>query len=244
MKLKPPCPAIDFTSHSIEEQQVSLSELRGKPLILSFFRDAACPFCNMRVFEYTKKFEEWDELGIVVIAVFSSSNNQIREFVTQHPRPFITIGDPQLSIYNKYGIEESANGLLKALLFRFPRIINGFRLGAKADPKKPNGKLIPADFLISPSGKIVDLWYGGNASDHMPMKRIERFVSKVRVLRDKQAAKRALRIARNSQTSVHSDVNPMTITEPSLTTFESAVEDANTKTRGKRRQAVLHVKPS
>jgi len=188
MKLVTPCQSPDFIAQDIAGRTIQLSNYIGRPVVLSFFRDAGCPFCNMRVFEYTQKHAEWDALGIIVIAVFSSSSDEIREFVSRNPRPFITIGDPELNIYQRYGIEQSLWGLFKALIFKLPTIVRGYQAGAEPDRRNPNGKLIPADFLIAPNGQIIDSWYGRNASDHMPMKRMERFVEKVRVVRRKQMA--------------------------------------------------------
>jgi len=190
MKLSAPCLAQDFQAHDTNGNLFKLSDYKGKPIILSFFRDASCPFCNMRVYEFTQKYKEWEKLGIVVVAIFSSPANQIQNFITKHPRPFISIGDPELLIYDKYGIKSSHIGLIKALLFKIPRLVNGIKKGAKTDFKNPNGYIIPADFMISPNGKIVDLWYGRDVADHMPMKRVESFVNRVRLLRQQQLKNR------------------------------------------------------
>ena len=242
MKVQPPCVAIDFTAHTIEEQTLRLSALRGKAVILSFFRDAASPFCNKRVFEYSEKFKEWDELGIVVVAVFSSNNHEIREFVAKHPRPFISIGDPQLAIYNKYGVEESSNGLFRALLFCLPRLLSGFRLGANVNIKDSMGGTNPADFLISPTGKIVDLWYGDNPCEHMPMKRIEKFVSKVRRARIKQAERRKMRKLVDRDKDSHLNAHSMSLSEMSVTVVSPL--RSQTKVSNKKDQTTFKTKPS
>ncbi len=189
MRLNKSNQAIEFEAQDINGNTIRLSDFLGKPVVLSFFRDASCPFCNMRVFEYTKKFDKWRKQGIEVITVFTSDNEKIQRFVQKNPRPFFTIGDPDLRIYQQYGVDQSVSGLLKALLFKAPRIISGFYRGAKADVKNPNAKVMPADFIISPSGRVLHAWYGRNASDHIPMRMLERFHQKVTQVRAKQAAK-------------------------------------------------------
>ena len=193
MRLISPCQATDFYAYDSSGIRFRLSDYNGRPIILSFFRDAACPFCNMRVFEYTQKYKEWAELGIEVVAVFSSSAAEVNEFIAKRPRPFKSIGDPQLTLYDLYGIEVSRSGFYKGLLTKIPRIIAGLLKGAKIDKSNPNPLLIPADFLIGPNGKIVDLWYGRDAGDNIPMQRIERFVERVREVREKQDIKKRLK---------------------------------------------------
>ena len=34
--------------------------------MLSFFRDAACPFCNFRIYELTHKYKSWQQDGLEV----------------------------------------------------------------------------------------------------------------------------------------------------------------------------------
>lgn len=191
MRLALKSKAPDFTAVDIYGEPFHLSDYKGKPLILSFFRDAACPFCNMRVFEYTQKFKEWNAVGVNVVAVFSSPSESVREFVAKHPRPFRTFGDPNLEVYKTYGISSSVFGFIKAVLLRSHIARKGRHLGAKIDTKNPNKFLLPADFLIGPNSKVVDAWYGADPTDHMPMDRLEKFIDKVKFARMKMQEKQA-----------------------------------------------------
>lgn len=175
MKLKAPCPPIDFKANDVYGNPIQLSKLGGKKVLLAFFRDAACPFCNLRLYELTNRHAEFQQAGMEIIAVFSSPAEEVKAFVDRHPRPFILIADPDLALYNQYGVEHSTLAMFKALLFRLPRFIGGLMKGAKPDSNNPHIKLVPADFLISEQGKVVESWYGRNTSDHLPMKRLLAF---------------------------------------------------------------------
>lgn len=175
MKLQAPRAIIDFDHHDVYGNPIRLSEFKGKKVILSFFRDAACPFCNLRVYELTQRYKHWHHQNVEVIAVFSSSDEDVRNYVARHPRPFRLVADPQLDIYNRYGVEHSSFALIKALLFKLPRIIMGIKTGGYPS-KNPNVKLVPADFLINEKGHIEDCWYGRDTSDHMPLKQVEAFI--------------------------------------------------------------------
>jgi peroxiredoxin len=60
MKLQAPRAIIDFDSHDVYGNPIRLSEFKGKKVILAFFRDAACPFCNLRVYELTQRYKEFN----------------------------------------------------------------------------------------------------------------------------------------------------------------------------------------
>lgn len=177
MRLSPPCPSIDFSAKNIYGDSISLSDFRGKGLMLCFFRDAACPFCNYRVYELCNNYKEWQKAGLEIIAVFSSTAEEVRQYVANHPRPFHLIADPDLSLYNQYGVEQSATALFKALLFKMPRIIKGINTGGYPS-KNPNVKIVPADFLIEPTGQITEIWYGRDTADHIPLHRVQKFVNR------------------------------------------------------------------
>ncbi len=178
MKLAAPRKIIDFESKDIYGNSIQLSNYEGRAVLLSFFRDASCPFCLKRVFELRARRKQWKKMGVEIIAVFSSTEKQIRNFSKNQPKRLTAIADPKLEIYGLYGVEHSLAGFFKALAFKMPTIVSGIKKGARPT-RNPNAKIMPADFLIDDQGIIVDLWYGSNASDNIPMKRIDSFVRSV-----------------------------------------------------------------
>lgn len=175
MRLKAPCQGIDFHTYDIYGTEFKLSDLVGKRILVSFFRDAACPFCNFRIYELTHKYTEWKSQGLEIVAFFSSPANEVRHHVAKHPRPFRMVSDPALTIYNQYGVEHSVMALVKALLFKMPRIVKGIATGGRPRPN-PHVKLVPADFLFSEDGRIQKIWYGRDTSDHIPIQSIQDFI--------------------------------------------------------------------
>ena len=176
MKLLAPCQGIDFRTHDIFGKPFQLSNFMGKRIVLSFFRDAACPFCNYRLYELTQKHASWKSSGVEIVTVFSDTPEQVQRYVAQRPRPFTMLSDPSLSLYNQYGVEKSASKFTKSFFFNLPEIIRGFLKGAKPS-NNPHLTLIPADFLIDTDGRIVDVYYGATAADHIPMGRLTAFVT-------------------------------------------------------------------
>ena len=163
---------------------LDLVDIYGKPIaigsgrctLLSFFRDAACPFCNFRVYELTHHYQSLSALGLDVVAVFGSSQAEVLRFVARHPRPFRIAADPVGESHARYGIQRSLLGKLKAIITRVPTLIRGLRIVGLAGLNTNN--LMPADFLIDEEGRIVETYYGGNAGDRIPLERVELFLAR------------------------------------------------------------------
>ena len=177
MRLSAPSTGIDVQSQDIYGQPFKLSDYRGKKVLLCFFRNAGCPFCNFRVYELTNQYKKWKGLNVEVIAFFSSSKDEVREHVAKYPRPFRMIADPDLTFYKQYGVEKSTTAFWKAVFFGIPNLIRGFKTGGFIDRNNRHINLVPADFLIDENGTIQHLWYGRDVSDHMPMSQVLSFIN-------------------------------------------------------------------
>jgi thioredoxin-dependent peroxiredoxin len=148
----------------------------GRRTLLSFFRDAACPFCNYRIYELTQQHKGLLALGLDVVAVFASSQQEVLRFVARHPRPFRVVADPEAVSYGTYGIERSFLRKLKAVVMRTPTLLKGLGLVGLAGLNTNN--MMPADFLIDEEGRIVETYYGSDAGDRIPFERIELFLAR------------------------------------------------------------------
>jgi peroxiredoxin len=148
----------------------------GRRTLLSFFRDAACPFCNFRIYELTHHHQSLATLGLDIIAVFGSSQGEVLRFVARHPRPFRVAADPVGASHARYGIERSFWRKLKAIVTRVPTLIRGLRIVGLAGLDTNN--LMPADFLIDEHGRIVETYYGSDAGDRIPLERVELFLAR------------------------------------------------------------------
>lgn len=176
MKLDAPRQSIDFQTLDIYDRPIQLSDYLGKRVMLSFFRDAGCPFCNFRIYELTHKYPLWKDQNLEIITVFSDTPEQVRRYVARHPRPFTMLADPDLTLYNQYGVEHSSAALARALLFKLPRIFRGIAKGGRPT-NNPHMRLVPADFLIAEDGQIEQVWYGRDTSDHIPLKDVQNFIA-------------------------------------------------------------------
>lgn len=171
MKLKNNDKAIDFSVSDYLNNQVTLSDYKGKKVLLSFFRGAACPFCNMRVRELINNYPKFEEKGIVIIAFFASTKEEINEYAGKQKAPFAIIPDPTLKFYTKYGVEQSPFGMLKTMLkpLKMLKMMQSGFFNLKSGKDKP---IVPADFLIDENQMILKTYYGKDFGDHMSIEDI------------------------------------------------------------------------
>jgi peroxiredoxin Q/BCP len=130
MRINSPAQAPDFEVRDIHGQSLRLADLRGKRVMLSFFRDAACPFCNLRVYELSNEYAALQAQGMEVVTFFRSNSEAVQRFVARRPRPFRLVADPQMAVYGPYGIERSMMGMLRAMMRRMPRLVGGAAAGS------------------------------------------------------------------------------------------------------------------
>lgn len=174
MKLLAPSSAPALDLFDIYGQPISIGS--GRRTLLSFFRDAACPFCNFRIYELTHHHASLSALGLDIVAVFGSSQDEVLHFVARHPRPFRVAADPVGASHARYGIERSLWRKIRAIVTRVPTLIRGLRIVGLAGLNTNN--LMPADFLIDEEGRIVETWYGRDAGDRIPLERVELFLAR------------------------------------------------------------------
>ena len=174
MKLGTGDPIINIELPAIDGGNFNLQELAGKPFMLSFFRFATCPFCNLRVHELVQRFDEFGK-DFTIVAVFDSSLDHLKRHAAGHQAPFPILADEQNLCYRKYGIEHSWYGMLKGMITRFPTLVKGLLKGYFPVLFKGSWLTMPADFLVDGEGRIQEAYYGADEGDHLPLDRVLEF---------------------------------------------------------------------
>ena len=161
-------PALDGSTFDLEQ-------LHGRRFMLSFFRFAACPFCNLRIHDLSQRFDEFGK-GFTVVAVFDSPLENLRRYASRHQAPFPILADEDNIYYRAFAIERSLAGMLKAAVLRFPSVVDGV-LVKRYLPTGFKGRLdtLPADFLVDEHGIIRQAYYAGDIGDHLPIERVQAF---------------------------------------------------------------------
>lgn len=167
----------DFTTNDLFGNSVQISNYVGKKTLLCFFRFASCPMCTVRFVQLVQNYSKYAEKGLNIVAVFESSPDYVRKYVTDKRKvPFPIIADLEGDLYKLYNVKKSVPGTVLGM-FRIVQMLKGmFSPGYSMG--KPDGSItrVPADFLISPFMKVVDCHYGSDIGDHMSLNRIENFI--------------------------------------------------------------------
>ena len=174
MRLKPGDKIKGIQLPAIDGSIFDLESLNGKPFMLSFFRFASCPFCNLRVNQLVKRFDEFGN-EFTIIAIFDSPLDNLTKHTEGHKAPFPILADESNKYYREYGIEHSFLGMLKGMLFRMPTLIKGMFKGYIPFRFKGSLTTMPADFLIDRKGIIKVAYYGNDEGDHLPFETIKEF---------------------------------------------------------------------
>ncbi len=173
-KVHAPGPAPSIRLIDIHGEPVVVGN--GRKMLLSLFREATCPFCNFRVFELTHNYRNFSSMGLDIVAVFSSSREDVFQFIARQPRPFRMVADPDGTAHEAFGVESSLWGKIKAMMTRLVAMGRGMReVGMRG---MLTGNLMPADFLIDERGNVVETYYGRDAGDHIPIERVELFIAR------------------------------------------------------------------
>lgn len=172
-------PAPIFIREDIFDRRIDLSAYRGKKVLLAFFRHAACPFCNVRVFRLQKQAEKLKEQGLEMIFFFESTKENLLKN-SFHPKvsPIPLIADPDKVLYLQYGVPEDKFGAtLKNLPAMLPKMIEAKLNGVPFGSKQGSESIytLPAEFLIDEKGIIKKLHYAKSLTDRMAIGEIERF---------------------------------------------------------------------
>ena len=161
--------APDFEILDIYDQLITPTNSDEEYTLLSFFRYAGCPWCNLAIYELTRAEKILRKQNVRVVVVTPSSNKNIMQFIIDRhiPEPkFSIIGNPSLSLYRKYHIKNSLLAGIKSITHIDKWIKAATRLGFPQAEIDGNLTLVPAQFLINHrTGKIVKSHYGVNYAD-------------------------------------------------------------------------------
>ena len=181
MRLRAGQAAPRFDMADITGHRVALSDYFGSRILLSFYRAAVCPLCNLRAWHLMSRYDAYRRAGMACIAFFESSPERTHDYLDRIRPPFPIIADLDRRVYDLYGMESSFWGAVRARLFRgnqyreaATREIGG---NAVQNLSQMDGRLgrLPADFLIGPDLRIERAYYGRDAGDFLLFSEIDQF---------------------------------------------------------------------
>src|ERR1700688_1852991 len=105
-------PAPEFQLHVTPDQKLSLSELRGKPVVLVFYPADWSPVCGDQLALYNEIYSEFDEYHAQVIGISVDGPWCHGSFARDRKFQFPLLSDfePKGAIARKYGVYREEDG--------------------------------------------------------------------------------------------------------------------------------------
>ena len=96
-------PAPDFTLPSTSGSDVTLSALRGTPVLLAFFPLAFTSTCTSELCAITEDRERFDEAGVVVLPISVDSIPTLKEYKAKERISVDLLSDFKREVSRRYG---------------------------------------------------------------------------------------------------------------------------------------------
>lgn len=136
--------APDFTLPNEAGEPVSLSQFRGKRVILYFYPKDDTPGCTSQACGFRDAYPVIEEKNAVVIGISPDSTKSHAKFKTKHNLPFILLADEQHSVAEAYGVwgEKSMMGKKYMGIIRSHFVID------------EAGRIAQAEVKVSPADSV------------------------------------------------------------------------------------------
>ncbi|MCX6353228.1 MAG: redoxin domain-containing protein [Bacteroidetes bacterium] len=158
-----------FIIKDIHDSTIDLSALKGKKVLINFYRIMDCPVCNIYFHEVQEESDSLKQKGVVIISVYEIPAVHMRRYVKDENFNSIMISNPDGSLYNLYKVRNSWWTNFKN------------RMAAKKKNYEKSkahyeglSDEISGDILIDENGKLRLAYYGKNFDDHINVAEIKK----------------------------------------------------------------------
>ena len=130
-----------FTLNDKDGNAVSLSEFKGKKVVLYFYPRDNTPGCTRQACAFAAVYESFRKKDVVIIGISKDSEASHLKFSEKYNLPFILLSDPGLQVIKMYGVlqEKKLYGKLSMGVIRTTYIIDENGVIEKVMPKvKPD----------------------------------------------------------------------------------------------------------
>ena len=129
-------PAPAFTLPSQDGSKISLSELKGKWVVLYFYPKDNTPGCTIEAHNFQQDLAKYEQLNAMIVGVSVDSPDSHQDFCARQGLTFKLLADTEKKVSDQYG------------------------------SLRPNGMSTRNTFLIDPDGKLAKVWIAVNPTGH------------------------------------------------------------------------------
>lgn len=140
-RLEPGTPAPDFTLPSDDDGEVTLSSLRGAPVVLVFYPKAMTSGCTQQACEFRDALGEFRSLDVTVLAISPDPVKRLAKFREKEGLTFPLLSDESHEVLKAYGVwvEKSMYGKKYMGVERSTFVVDADGVLAHADYKVKAG---------------------------------------------------------------------------------------------------------
>lgn len=102
-------PAPDFTLEDQDGKKVTLSKLKGSPIVLYFYPKDDTPGCTKEACAFRDAFADYEKLGARILGVSPDAVASHGKFVKKYELPFTLLADPEKKACEAYGVWKEKN---------------------------------------------------------------------------------------------------------------------------------------
>ncbi len=142
-----------FSAKTQDGEKVSLSDFKGKKVVVYFYPKDDTPGCTKEACSFRDGWSKFRKRGVAVLGVSTDDEKSHRKFADKFSLPFPLLADPDKKIVNDYGVwaEKSMYGRKYMGTLRVTYVIDEKGRIAAVWPKvKPDGH---ADEILEAIGK-------------------------------------------------------------------------------------------
>ncbi|MFB4165977.1 thioredoxin-dependent thiol peroxidase [Alteribacillus sp. JSM 102045] len=136
--------APDFTLPASNGKEVSLSDYRGKNIVLYFYPKDMTPGCTTEACDFRDYTEEFDDTNTVILGVSPDPVDKHKKFIEKHGLPFLLLADENKKAAELYDVWELKKNFGKEYM-----------------------GIVRSTFIIDKDGKLVKEWRKVRVKDHV-----------------------------------------------------------------------------
>jgi peroxiredoxin Q/BCP len=136
-----PAPAIESVAHN--GQKVSLTELKGRPVVVYFYPKDDTPGCTVEAEGIRDDWTDLSKANAVVLGVSTQDNASHRAFASKYGLPFMLLPDNDESIARAFGVPVK-NGYSKRVTFVIDKQGKIAKVFPEVNPKGHSDEILEA----------------------------------------------------------------------------------------------------
>ena len=143
MNLKVGDKAPSFKLKNQDSKTISLSDLKGQPIVLYFYPKDDTPGCTKEACNFRDEFPKFGKMKAEIIGVSIDSVESHKKFAKKYKLPFNLLSDEKKEVVEKYGVWKEKNMYGKKYM-----------------------GIERTTFIIDPSGKISKIFLKVKVENH------------------------------------------------------------------------------